>query len=177
MTVVADAGPLLALAKVGALALLTDQYRPVVTGPTVHTEAVAAGLAMGAADAETLKEAYQRGELGIRTSTLDTLPRSGLLHAGEEESIRLAIELQAEWLLIDDLDARQVAQENLTAAGVSTRIKGTLGVIVGFASSQRISSAQAIDIVQALKERPDVWLAPSLCDAVVETLYRYSRNQ
>ena len=170
MTVVADAGPLLALAKVGALALLTDQYRPVVTGPTVHAEAVAAGLAMGAGDAETLNEAYQRGELGVRTPTLDTLPRPGLLHAGEEESIRLAIELQAEWILIDDFDARQVAQENMTAAGVSTRIKGTLGVIVTFASSQRISSTQAIDIVQALKERPDIWLAPSLCDAVVETL-------
>lgn len=51
MTVVSDTGPLIALAKIEALHLLRDLYRQVVTGPTVYTEAVTAGMAMNAADA------------------------------------------------------------------------------------------------------------------------------
>jgi predicted nucleic acid-binding protein len=51
MTVVADTGPLIALAKIEKVYLLHDLYQQVVTGPTVYTEAVTAGLAMNAADA------------------------------------------------------------------------------------------------------------------------------
>ncbi len=174
MIVVADAGPLLALAKIEALGLLRDLYQSVVTGPTVYTEAVTAGLAMGAGDAEVLNAAYQRGELVVRIPALAALPHSGLLHAGEEESIRLAVELQAGLLLVDDLDARQVAQRNFDALGASAGIKGTLGVIVTAANARLISPAQAIEMVKALKYRPDVWLASSVCDAVVEVLRRFS---
>ena len=111
MMVIADTGPLLALAKVQALGLLKSLYRQVITSPTVYTEAVTAGLAMGAADAELLQEAYQSGSLTVRTPAPAVLPHPEFLHGGEEESIRLA-----------------------------------------------------------LKNRLDVWLAPSLCDAVIETL-------
>jgi predicted nucleic acid-binding protein len=172
MIVVADAGPLLALAKIEALGLLRDLYQQVITGPAVYTEAVTAGLAMGASDAEALNEAYQRGQLIVRTHTLAALPHPGLLHAGEEESIRLTIELQAGLLLMDDLDARQVAQRNFDAVGVTSDIKGTLGVIVTAANTRLISPVQAVEMVKTLKYRRDVWLASSLCDAVVEVLHR-----
>jgi predicted nucleic acid-binding protein len=174
MIVVADTGPLLALAKIEALGLLCDLYQSVITGPTVYTEAVTAGLAMGAGDAEALNTAYQRGELVVRTPTLTALPYPGLLHAGEEESICLVVELQAGLLLVDDLDARQVAQRNFDALGASAGIKGTLGVIVTAADARLISPAQAIEMVKALKYRPDVWLASSVCDAVIEVLRRFS---
>jgi len=100
MIVIADTGPLLALAKIKALDLLRALYQQVITSPTVYTEAVTAGLAMGAIDAELLQEAYQRGILTVRTPSLATLPHPGALHAGEEESIRLAIELKAEALTL-----------------------------------------------------------------------------
>jgi len=170
MIVIADTGPLLALAKIKALDLLKSLYQQVVTSPTVYTEAVTAGLAMGAEDAALLQEAYQSGLLTVRTPALAVLPHSEFLHGGEEESIRLAIELKADWLLIDDLDARQTAQKNFSAAGISTEIKGTLGVIVSAAQASNISSEQAIEMIQTLKNRPDVWIASSLCDAVIETL-------
>jgi predicted nucleic acid-binding protein len=96
MTVVADAGPLIALAKIEKVHLLHDLYQQVVTGPAVYTEAVTAGLAMNAADADVLNEAYQQGHLVVRPPSSIPLPQPGLLHAGEAESIRLAIELQAE---------------------------------------------------------------------------------
>jgi predicted nucleic acid-binding protein len=172
MTVVADAGPLIALAKIEALHLLQDLYRQVVTGPTVYTEVVTAGLAMNAGDAKALEMAYQQGMLIVHAPALESLPRPALLHAGEAESIRLAIELEAEWLLMDDLRARQIAQRNLTATNLPTNIKGTLGVIATAAKSQVIPPGQAIDLVQSLKGRPDVWLAPNLCEAVIKTLQR-----
>ena len=170
MIVIADMGPLLALAKVQALGLLKSLYRQVITSPTVYTEAVTAGLAMGAADAELLQEAYQSGLLTVRTPAPAVLPHPEFLHGGEEESIRLAIELKADWLLIDDFDARQTAQKNFAAAGVAMDIKGALGVIVSAAQAKIIVPNQAVEMVQALKNRLDVWLAPSLCDAVIETL-------
>ena len=125
MIVIADTGPLLALAKVKALDLLKNLYQQVITSQTVYTEAVTAGLAMGAEDAALLQEAYQSGLLTVRTPALAVLPHSEFLHGGEEESIRLAIS---------------------------------------------ISSEQAIEMIQTLKNRPDVWIASSLCDAVIETL-------
>jgi len=172
MTVVADAGPLIALAKIQALHLLRELYRPIVTGPAVYTEVVTAGLAMSAGDAEALDAAYQQGVLTVHAPALESLPHPALLHAGEDESIRLAIELEAEWLLMDDLRARQIAQRNLTSSSLSTNVKGTLGVIVTATQSQMISSGQAVDFVEALKGRPDIWLAPSLCEAVIKTLQR-----
>lgn len=66
MTVVADAGPLIALAKVDRLPLLTALYQQIVTGPTVFTEAVTAGLAMNAADAIILEQAYSERVLSVR---------------------------------------------------------------------------------------------------------------
>jgi predicted nucleic acid-binding protein len=172
MIVVADTGPLLALAKIGALDLLHELYQEVITGPTVYTEAVTVGLAINAPDAATLEQAYQRGELVIHTPTLPALSHPALLQAGEAEGIRLAIELQADWLLVDDLDARQAARENFTAAGVSTSVKGTLGVIVSAVMAQLRSPEQAIELIKTLKSRPDIWLAPSLCDKVIQTLQR-----
>jgi predicted nucleic acid-binding protein len=79
MIVIADTGPLLALAKVKALDLLKNLYQQVITSQTVYTEAVTAGLAMGAADAELLQQAYQGGLLTVRTPAPGALPHSGLL--------------------------------------------------------------------------------------------------
>lgn len=84
-----------------------------------------------------------------RQPALTPLPHPDRLHPGEAERIRLALELQAEWLLIDDLDARQIAQQNFVVTGPSTGIKGTLGVIVTAVKEQMINPAQAIDFVAA----------------------------
>ena len=47
MTVVADAGPLIALAKVDALDVMRALFgKPVITAQAVHSEVVAAGLAL-----------------------------------------------------------------------------------------------------------------------------------
>jgi hypothetical protein len=71
-------------------------------------------------------------------------------------------------------DSGPLAQRNLAAANLSTGVKGTLGVIVTAAHNHVIAPAQAMELVQGLKGRPDVWLAPALCEAVVKALQRLS---
>jgi predicted nucleic acid-binding protein len=171
MIVVADTGPLIALAKIKSLHLLHELYQQIITGPVVYTEAVTAGQAMNAGDAADLNEAYQQGILTVRTPSAISLPYPDFLHAGEAESIRLAIDLPSDWLLADDLDARQIATQNFVAAGVSTGIKGTLGIIVTAAMARIISVEQATDMVKTLQNRPDIWLSPALCKTVVKSLH------
>lgn len=170
MIVVADTGPLLALAKVNALDLLSQLYQQVITSPAVFTEAVTAGLAQAAPDAETLNAAFTSGRLQVRTPQLASLPVPSLINRGEDESIRLAIELGADWLLVDDLEARRAAMDNFASAGVSTAVKGTLGVIVTAYLHKHLARQQAIDLVSALKARPDVWISDDLCDQVIHAL-------
>jgi predicted nucleic acid-binding protein len=170
MIAVVDTGPLLALAKVQALKHLTSLYSEVWTTPAVFTEAVTAGYACNAPDAETLERAFKNGSLRVQTPQLDTLPRPFFLQRGEDECIRLAIEKQAAWLLVDDLAARQAAEANFAAVGCPTRVKGTLGVIVSATQQAILDRTDAIALITSLKARPDVWLNAALCDQVIRTL-------
>jgi len=168
--IVADAGPLIALAKVNALGVLLQLYSHVLTTPAVYEEAVTRGLTLGAEDASLLEAEYTRGTFEVRAPTLAALPAPALLGPGEEESIRLAIELRADYLLADDLDARRAAEINFAAAGVGTALQGTLGVIVSVYSGGHLPHERAVELVETIKARPDIWVSADLCDRVIESL-------
>lgn len=51
MSTIVNAGPLIALGKLGLVYLLPHLYRPVHLPPAVYTEVVRGGLDAGAADA------------------------------------------------------------------------------------------------------------------------------
>ncbi len=174
MIAVADAGPLIALAKISALSLLRRLYQTVYVTPAVLTEAVTAGLAQNAPDAGILNDAVTGGQLQVRTPTLAALPIPSLLHLGEDESLRLALEIHADLLLIDDLAARQIALANIATAGASTSIKGTLGVIITAYQQHLLSQQAGVNYVAALKARPDVWISRDLCDRVIRLLQAVS---
>jgi predicted nucleic acid-binding protein len=153
MIAVADTGPLLALAKVNALDLLARLFQQAIMTPAVFTEAITAGLAQNAPDAYLLEAAVKNGGLQMRTPKPLPFPRPTFIHRGEEESIRLAIELAADCLLVDDLNARHAAIDNFAAAGVSTSVKSTLGMIVTAYQQRYLVREQAVDLVNALKAR------------------------
>lgn len=170
MIVIVDAGPLLALAKIGALNLLTSSYDTVFITPTVYAEAVTAGRALNAPDADLIEEAVKSGQISVRTPVTTVLPVVSLVHTGERESICLAIELGADVLLVDDAAARRTAHENLRAANARTQLKGTLGLIVSAVQHGYLTREAAVDYVRALQARPDVWLSRALCDRVIRAL-------
>lgn len=170
MIAIADAGPLMALAKINALSLLSHLYSKVFITPAIYAETVTAGQALNAPDADFIEQAVNSGQIEIQVPTLVILPVPDLVHTGEQESICLALELKADVLLADDLAARRAAQANFAAARASTLIKGTLGVIVSAYLHQHLTRNSAIDYVYALQMRPDVWLNHTLCDQVIRSL-------
>jgi len=167
---VADAGPLMALAKIKSLDLLSRLYAPVYLTPNVYAETVIAGYAMNAADADLIEQAVARGQILQRTPISTTLPAEVLMHSGERESLCLALEIQADSLLIDDLGARRAAENILITAGARTRVKGTLGIIVTAYQQQLLTREAALERVLELRARPDIWLNAELCDRVIVLL-------
>lgn len=167
MTIVSDAGPLMALAKVGGLDALFRLSPTILTPPAVYEELVTAGLRLGAPDAALLLSHYQAGDLKVLPPAASSLSIPALLGPGEEQSILLAIEQRAVWLLMDDLDARRSALANLAAAGSDTRLKGTLGVILAAHEQGHLSREQAIGLLEAIRHRPDIWISDGLCDQVL----------
>jgi predicted nucleic acid-binding protein len=164
----------MALAKVDGLAALFRLFPLILIPPAVYEETVVAGQRLGAPDAALLETCHSDQKLVLAATTLPSLPVPLRLGHGEDECIRLAIERRADWLLIDDSDARQGALACFQAAGVTTQIKGTLGVIVSAHQGGHLSQSEAIDRVTALSQRLDIWISPDLCRRVIELLGRTS---
>jgi predicted nucleic acid-binding protein len=173
MIVVSDAGPLIALAKINALDLLANLYGKVYTSQSVYDETVTGGLALGTEDVAELQLAYQQGLLevasvDIRQASTLNLPK--LIHPGELDSISLALQLQADLLLIDDWDARQIAEANFQQLNAKAGVKGTLGIIVTACQNRILNLQRAIELLETIKFRRDIWVSAELCDRVIDTV-------
>ena len=104
----------------------------------------------------------------IRQAPTLNLPK--LIHAGELDSILLALQLQADLLFIDDWDARQIAEANFRRLNAKTNVKGTLGIIVTTCQNRILSLQQALELLEAMKFRRDIWISAELCDRVIDTV-------
>lgn len=107
MIVVANAGPLIALAQIGQLPLLPKLYGHIHIPGAVLAEVMASGgRRAGAVDIAT---AEWISITTVQDSTAVQLLRERL-DLGESEAIALALELQADLLLIDEARGRRVAE-------------------------------------------------------------------
>ncbi|MEA1906980.1 MAG: hypothetical protein U9N12_08535 [Euryarchaeota archaeon] len=116
ITAVSDSGPLMALAKLGVLYRVFSIYTTLIISETVYQEVVTSGLVIGARDAAEVDKFCRNGQIVIFPSDETEevpLDLSSELHRGELEAIRVALQISADYLLIDDFDARQVAEKNL----------------------------------------------------------------
>jgi predicted nucleic acid-binding protein len=109
--VIADASPLIGLAKIGRLALLRQLYQRVLIPPAVHAELQAGSQRPGGVE---LLQALNEGWLTVADSAdIPEAARAELkrvLDAGEADAIVLALQLSARLLLIDEQRGRAVAQ-------------------------------------------------------------------
>lgn len=133
MSVVSNAGPLIALARVGRLGLLSELYGQIVIPGAVRDEVMSDATLAGAvelASASWLRviEVQERPAVEMLQLTLDK---------GESEAIILARLLDAV-LLIDERRGRAIA------AGLGMRHTGTIGVLLAAKRSGSVSSVRPI---------------------------------
>jgi hypothetical protein len=81
--------------------------------------------------------------------------QSGLLHGGEAESLAVALETSADWLLTDDAGPRLLA----TTLGMETH--GSLGIILWAAAQKHLGYADARLALDRL-ERSTLWLSANV---------------
>jgi len=177
--VVSNAGPLMALAKIHALDLLKNLYGRIYTTESVYYETVTAGLAHNAPDALLIKKSYEQATFEIKALDAQAAPALTLpakIHPVERESIQLALQLKASVLLLDDWDARRVAEANFKALKTRTVVKGTLGVIVTACQRQIIRPEHAIKLLEEIKLRRDIWISAKLCDQVIKAVATIKEN-
>ncbi|MFP4395508.1 MAG: DUF3368 domain-containing protein [Anaerolineales bacterium] len=140
MIVVSDAGPLIALAKIGQFDLLRSLYNQLYIPRAVQDEVVASGQGRpGAEEVHTMAwihtvEIYDTTAVQLLEERLD---------AGESESIVLAIQLEANLLLIDEARGRRVAE----ARGLNKT--GTIGTLI--AAKKRGLVSKVMPLVDNLR--------------------------
>ena len=169
MTAAADAAPLIILSKLGLLHLLRRLYERVIIPSSVHQEAVTRGLEAGRPDAYTLHMAVQRGEIEVvqvQETALTVGVASLPLGAGEKDVLRLGLQEAAEWLILDDLPAREAA----TRLGL--RVKGTVGIVVDAYRQGLLSRDERDFAFGSLLSRDDIWISELLVRRVWAELQR-----
>lgn len=126
MKSVSNAGPLIALGKLGQLGLLLKLFDEVIIPREVYSEVVVKGLKIGAPDASSVDFLIQERHIRIKTITLPPpLPEwAQSIDTGEVEVILLALEESADWVLIDNSHARKAARQ------MGLHLKGTIGLLV-----------------------------------------------
>jgi predicted nucleic acid-binding protein len=134
--VVADASPILYLIAIGAIDLLPKLYPHVVLPPEVVAE-----LNHPNAPLEVQHWASKLPNwievVGAKNIVRDSLDE--LLDPGEAAAIRVAEQLSADLVLIDDRDARRLAEKR------GLRIAGTIGVLESAASKGMLELKKAFE--------------------------------
>lgn len=131
MIVVSDATPLIALAKIGQLGLLQDLFGTIIIPQMVYDEVVTnAPQRAGAAEIRdaawiSVHPLADQSKVAYLNADLD---------AGEAESLVLADEIGADWILLDEVKARLVAEF------LGLHYIGTLGVLLLAKSKGRFES-------------------------------------
>lgn len=135
MIVVSDTSPISNLAAIGQLIILQQLYREVIIPTAVHQELLKSG-----SDDPAVLAIQSLDWVQIRSVTNAALLQSlqTALDAGEAEAIVLAIELDADRLLIDERRGRQQA----TQAGL--RVTGLLGILLAAKQQGFIASVQPL---------------------------------
>lgn len=133
MIVVSDAGPLHYLIKIGKIELLK-----VLFGQVIIPRSVCEELEHSAAPIEVrkwLESLPSWANIGHADFRGRPLP----LGKGETEAIRLAQDLKADLILLDDKKARRIAEENGLA------VTGTLGILLAAHRRGLVRMPETID--------------------------------
>lgn len=157
MIIVSDTSPINNLAAINHLHLLHQLYGMVFIPEAVYRELADPNLPVaGATEVQTF------GWIQTRTISDRTLVEalSNELDIGEAEAIALAVEMQADQVLIDERRGR------LVASRLNLRYTGILGVLVEAKSQGLI--AEVKPLLDALISEAGFWVAEPLYNSVLQ---------
>ena len=167
LTVLSNAGPLIALGKLNRLELLADLYSQVQVTRTVYTEVITQGMARGAPEALTVRLFWQNQNWPIVEIAPETVaayvPTVGL-DSGETEVLALAQTLSNPLVLLDDEVARTEARR------LKLRVRRTIGVLAQAYRQGYLSYARVSLLLQEIALRSDIWISAKLCQQVLSSL-------
>lgn len=149
MKVVSNASPIIFLSKLQGITLLPECFGNVVISEAVEQELGSLAPIPGI-PILPISAAGQRFVEGAL----------GRLHRGELESMTLAREIQADYVLLDDLLARRRAQR------IGLHTMGTVGVIVLACRQGRIAGETAIAWLDELIHCHGLYLSAELANRV-----------
>ena len=157
MTIVSNASPLINLARIGQFDLLHKVYAQICIPEAVRHEVVEDGA--GQPGADDVKQANW-----IRTQTVtNALLVQALrqdLDAGEAEAIVLAIELEADLLLMDERRGREVARH------LGIAVTGLIGLLVEANHKGLIEAIRPL--LDALRDEAGFRISQALYDQVLK---------
>jgi uncharacterized protein len=154
--IVSDTSPINNLAAINQLHLLHQLYETVLIPESVYRELTNPSFPVaGAAEVQTF-DWIQTRSVGDRT-IVEAL--SSELDVGEAEAIALALEIQADQVLIDERRGR------LVAARLNLRYTGILGILVEAKSQGLI--AEVKPLLDALVNQAGFWIAEPLYNNVL----------
>ncbi|MFQ6075914.1 MAG: DUF3368 domain-containing protein [Candidatus Bathyarchaeia archaeon] len=147
--VVSNSSPLIYLARIGRLGLVKAVYGKICVPEAVLNEAVTQGKALRRVDASVIEEAVGRWivkvsikpEVNAEYRFLDADTRLG---SGEKEALKLCKQLNADYFIVDDKEARRVSRI------LKIRPIGTCGVLVQACRQGSIANGEAIKILDEL---------------------------
>jgi len=123
MTIISDTACLSALARIGRLELLHSLFGRVIMPRAVHEEL----LALATFNVDVAIFSNQSWLVIMEPAhclLLQELLDNPKIDPGESHAIALAVELQADWVILDDLNARKIA------AGLGLNITGLGGILL-----------------------------------------------
>lgn len=152
--IIADSGPLIALALIDKLALLKTLYNRVMIPPAVWAEVTVQGVGLPGASAVAKQEGFE-----IQApNAVSVRPLSLLVDRGEAEAIALALETPESIVLLDDSQARRVAER------LDIQRIGTLGIL---RKAKRAGWLDEIGpLIETLRSN-GIYLRQGLVDAVL----------
>ncbi|PSF39219.1 DUF3368 domain-containing protein [Aphanothece hegewaldii CCALA 016] len=158
MFVVSNTSPILNLAIVDQLFLLNQQFSKIFIPVAVLNELKIDEERLGS---KAIREAILAGWIHIQevnNKPFIHLLKQTLDH-GEAEAIALAIELKADWILLDEREGRKVAKS------LELKVTGILGILLRAKQSGVLDDLQTV--IDDLVSKAGFRIAPNLLEQIL----------
>lgn len=159
MPVVSNTSPLLNLAIIGRLSLLHQQFEEVWIPPAVRRELRPEEDIPGS---HAVREATALGWLRVEkvadAALVKVLQRE--LDEGEAEAIALGLQVEADWLLLDEREGRRVAKS------LKLKVTGTLGILLRAKYAGQLESVR--ETMEQLQQQSGFRIGPELFAELLE---------